>query len=220
MGNQAENVLTIENLSFAYRIQKPVLKNITFHFETGKTYSIMGRSGAGKTTLLSLIAGLETAQDGRILYKGQDLKEMDKERYRSQKIGVVFQHFNLLSHLNALENVVLSMDISGNKSDRKSKTKKALELLGKVGLDEDKALRRVLKLSSGEQQRVAIARALSFDPDIIIADEPTGNLDSSTEKDIMDLLLGLAREDNKCVIIVTHAPGVSERTDVIYRISD
>lgn len=212
------SVLNIENVSFGYRKNKMILKEVNFTFEKGQTYSITGKSGSGKTTLLSLISGLETLQNGKIWYKDQDISKIDKEKYRSKDIGVVFQSFNLLPHLNALENVVLSMDISGVPLDAKAKKQKAMELLNKVGLDEDNAGQRVLKLSGGEQQRVAIARAISYDPDIIIADEPTGNLDSQTEEEIMDLLVSLAKNDDKCVIIVTHSSSVSKRTDVIYRI--
>lgn len=212
------SILKIDNISFSYKKDKPVLKNINFEFEKGTTYSITGKSGSGKTTLLSLISGLETVQEGKIFYSDIDLAKIDKEKYRSRDIGVVFQSFNLLPHLTALENVVLSLDISGNKLDSASKKKKAMMLLNKVGLDEDLANRRILKLSGGEQQRVAIARAISYDPDIIIADEPSGNLDGATETEIMDLLVSLAKNDDKCVIIVTHSPSVSERTDVTYQI--
>lgn len=213
------SILKIENVSFAYRKNKMVLKEVNFEFEKGMTYSITGKSGSGKTTLLSLISGLETVQKGKIYYMDKDISKIDKEEYRSRNIGVVFQSFNLLPHLTALENVILSLDISGVKLDSKAKIKKAMELLNKVGLDEDLANRRVLKLSGGEQQRVAIARAISYNPDIIIADEPTGNLDTATEKEIMDLLVSLAKLDEKCVIIVTHSPTVSEITDLVYKIS-
>jgi len=213
------SILKIENVSFSYRKNKMVLKEINFAFEKGTTYSITGKSGSGKTTLLSLISGLETVQTGKIYYMDKDISKIDKETYRSKNIGVVFQSFNLLPHLTALENVVLSLDISGVALNSKAKKQRALELLSKVGLDEDLANRRVLKLSGGEQQRVAIARAISYNPDIIIADEPTGNLDTATETEIMDLLISLAKKDEKCVIIVTHSPTVSERTDMVYKIS-
>lgn len=213
------SILKIENVSFAYNKKKMVLKEVSFDFDTGTTYSITGKSGSGKTTLLSLISGLETVQTGKIYYRDDDISLIDKELYRSRDIGVVFQSFNLLPHLTALENVILSLDISGVKLTSAEKKTKAIELLDKVGLDDDLANRRVLKLSGGEQQRVAIARAISYDPDIIIADEPTGNLDNATEKEIMDLLVSLAKVDGKCVIIITHSPTVSERTDVIYKIT-
>lgn len=217
--SSTQSMLSIEKVSFAYDKHKMILKEIDLSFEKGKTYSVMGRSGAGKTTLLSLISGLETVREGKILYNGQNISAIDRETYRSRNIGVVFQNFNLLFHLTALENVVLSMDISDIPLNAKQKKEKAYALLEKVGLDKEKADRRVLKLSGGEQQRVAIARAVSYDPDIVIADEPTGNLDQSTEKEIMDLLTSLAAKENKCVIIVTHSPTVADRTDIIYEIA-
>ena len=140
---------------------------------------------------------------------------MNKYDFRSKCVGVIFQNFNLLSKLTAVENVVLSMEISGMKE--KDKKQKAYELLEKVGLDRDEADRRILKLSVGQQQRVAIARALSYDPDIILADEPTGNLDGETQNEIMAIFKSLA-EAGKCVIIVTHSPEVAEMADLVYEI--
>ncbi len=211
------SVLSIQHLYYSYDSGKtPVLKDINYEFDTGKTYAIVGRSGAGKTTLLSLISGLAVAKDGKILCEGDDISQIDRDKYRSKNIGVVFQNFNLLSHLTALENVILSMDVSG--MNIKNKVRHALEVLDKVGLDEVKANRRVLKLSGGEQQRVAIARALSYDPKIILADEPTGNLDEQTEADVVNILKKLAIEENKCVIIVTHSSSVYQKADIVYRL--
>jgi putative ABC transport system ATP-binding protein len=213
------SILAIENLSYSYdKGETPVLKNINFEFEKGKIYAIVGRSGAGKTTLLSLISGLRKSTEGKILYDGKDISGLDREKYRSQNIGVIFQDFNLLPHLTALENVILSMDIAGTKiADKKEY---ALQMLKKVELNEEKANRRILKLSGGEQQRVAIARALSYDPEIIIADEPTGNLDGATEEAIMKILKGLAYEDGKCVIIVTHSPNISQSVDKVFSLQE
>lgn len=211
------SILTIEHLYYSYDNGKtPVLKDINFEFEKGKTYAIVGKSGAGKTTLLSLISGLSKSSDGKIIYNGNDISKIDREKYRSQNIGVVFQSFNLLPHLTALENVILSIDVAGMKV--KDKKKHALLMLKKVELNEEKANRRILKLSGGEQQRVAIARALSYNPEVIIADEPTGNLDSGTEEAVMKILKGLASEDGKCVIIVTHSPSVAQNVDVVYEL--
>jgi putative ABC transport system ATP-binding protein len=207
-------LIKVDKVSFSYDDIKYVLKNISMDFESSKIYSIVGRSGAGKTTLISLIAGLEVTKEGTIYYKDQDLSKIDRNKYRSREIGVVFQQFNLLYHLTALENVMLSMNISGMKAANKKK--KALQLLKKVGLDEAKANRKILNLSGGEQQRVSIARALSYDAEVILADEPTGNLDRETEDDIIELLLKLAHEDNKCVIIVSHSARVQKKADVIY----
>ena len=202
-------ILKLENLSFAYG-KKQVLNNVNYTFEKGKIYAIVGKSGAGKTTLLSVISGLAEPNSGAIYCNGEDLHKMDKYEYRSKNIGVIFQSFNLLTKLTAVENVELSMEISGGKQE--DNRTKAYALLEQVGLDRDEADRRVLKLSGGQQQRVAIARALSYDPDIILADEPTGNLDEETQSEIMDILEGLARQ-GKCVIIVTHSSYVASRAD-------
>jgi len=202
-------ILKLENLSFAYG-KKQVLSNINYTFETGKIYAIVGKSGAGKTTLLSVISGLAEPGGGTIYVNGEPLNKMDKYQYRSKNIGVIFQSFNLLTKLTAVENVELSMEISsGKQADSKAR---AYALLEQVGLDKDEADRRVLKLSGGQQQRVAIARALSYGPDIILADEPTGNLDEETQVEIMDILESLAKA-GKCVIIVTHSSYVAGRAD-------
>lgn len=204
-------VLSLRNIDFAYG-KTPVLKNVTMDFEIGKTYCIVGKSGAGKTTLLSILSGLASPTGGSILYNEEDIKEIDKYKYRSKYIGVIFQNFNLITKFTALENVVLSMDIAQVKGGTKDKKRKALELLKSVGLDEDEANRRVLKLSGGQQQRVAIARALSYDAQIILADEPTGNLDEETQTEIMDIFCELARQ-GKCVILVSHSKSVADSCD-------
>ena len=191
-----------------------VLKNIDIEFERGVLYTIIGKSGAGKSNLLSIISGLDTPTEGRIIYNGQDMKNLDRDLYRSQSIGVIFQGYNLLTNATALDNIVLAMNISGSKI--KNKKEEGLLYLDKVGIRKEQALRKVLKLSGGEQQRIGIARALSHQPDVIIADEPTGNLDPETEQNIMEILQKLAHEENKCVIIVTHSQGVSKYADEIY----
>ena len=209
------NILTMQNVSYQYEgAKKTVLKEINAEFEAGKLYVIMGKSGAGKSTILSLLSGLDTATGGSIQYEGTDLSRTDRDTYRAQDIGVVFQGYNLLLNATALENILLSMHIS--KSPEKDKKTFALKLLAEIGIDEDTAKRKVLKLSGGEQQRVGIARALAHDPKVIIADEPTGNLDGDTEKSIMDIFTKLAHEQNKCVIIVTHSRQVSKYADELY----
>ena len=208
------SILSLDSVCFAYG-KKKVLENISFDFQKGKMYAVMGQSGAGKTTLLSLLSGLAKPMSGTILYDGKDINSINKYDYRSQYVGVIFQSFNLITKFTSAENVMLSMDISGRKI--KDKKKKAYELLDKMGLDEDEANRRVLKLSGGQQQRVAIARALSYDPEIILADEPTGNLDGQTENEIMEIFRGLA-DEGKCVIIVTHSPAVAKKCDEIYEL--
>ncbi|MBR5277938.1 MAG: ABC transporter ATP-binding protein [Clostridia bacterium] len=209
------SVLSLQNISYSYG-RTPVLKDISYEFEKGKMYCIIGKSGAGKTTLLSLLSGLAKPTAGDIIYDGKNVAKIDKYTFRSRYIGVVFQSFNLITKYTALENVVLSMDVSGAKI--KNKKQKALELLESVGLDEDEANRRVLKLSGGQQQRVAIARALSYDPDIILADEPTGNLDRDTQKEIMDIFRDLT-DQGKCVILVSHSPDVASMCDERYELT-
>jgi putative ABC transport system ATP-binding protein len=210
------NILELKNLSYSYDGIHPILKDITYTFEQGKVYAIVGKSGAGKTTLLSLLSGLTEPTSGTILFQDKDITTIDRYHYRSKYVGVVFQGFNLLPQLTAVENVELSMDISGMKI--KNRCEVAMNLLDKVELDEAKANRRVLKLSGGEQQRVAIARALSYNPDILLADEPTGNLDGETQNAVMNIFLRLAREENKCVIIVTHSPEVAHQADIVYEL--
>ncbi len=213
------NILKLENVCYRYSDAPKgeyVLKNISYEFDMGYIYSIKGKSGSGKTTLLSLISGLEKCKEGKIFYDGKNLNKMNLDLYRNTSIGIVFQSFNLLPHLNAIENVILSMDIS--KVKIKSKKKKALELLESVGIDSSIASRRVLKLSGGEQQRVAIARSLSYNPNIIIADEPTGNLDTETENEIINIFKRLAHKENKCIIIVTHSPNIASQSDKVYEL--
>ncbi len=208
------SILSLRNISFSYD-KTPVLQNVSYEFEKGKMYCIVGKSGAGKTTLLSLLSGLASPSDGEIIYDSKSVAKIDKYTFRSKYIGVVFQSFNLLTKYTALENVILSMDVAGYQT--KNKKQRAIELLRSVGLDEDEANRRVLKLSGGQQQRVAIARALSYDPDIILADEPTGNLDTETQNEIMNIFRELTNQ-GKCVILVSHSPDVAALCDERYEL--
>ena len=212
------STLQLENLSYRYEKNSPdILKNVNLEFENGKIYAIVGKSGAGKTTLLSLLSGLAKPTSGKILYDGKDISQIDKYEYRSKYVGVIFQSFNLLPNMTALENVMLSMDIAGIKQKRSQKEKTARELLAKVDIAPEEFDRRVLKLSGGQQQRVAIARALSYEPQIILADEPTGNLDGETQAEIMKIFRRLA-DEGKCVIIVTHSPDVASSADVKFEL--
>ena len=211
------SLLKLENVSYRYSDALKddyVFKNINYEFNEGKVYAIKGKSGSGKTTLLSLLSGLETNYGGNITYNGKDLKKQDLDKYRSNDIGIIFQSYNLLPHLTAMENIILSMDISNVEVANKSET--AIELMKSVGLKESQKDRRVLKLSGGEQQRVAIARSLSYNPRMILADEPTGNLDKETENEILKIFKNLAKRENKCVIIVTHSENVCQNVDVIF----
>lgn len=204
--------LELNNICFSYE-KTPVLKDINYNFKSGNIYAIVGKSGAGKTTLLSILSGLANPNSGEILYNGQNINSINKYDFRSKYIGVIFQSFNLLTKMTAHENVVLSMDIAKVKSTNKKE--EAYSLLNSVGLNREEANRRVLKLSGGQQQRVAIARALSYNPDIILADEPTGNLDGETQNEIMKIFRSLA-DAGKCVILVTHSPEVAKQADFIY----
>lgn len=209
------SVLTLKDVVFKYEdAKKTVLKKVNANFEAGKVYTIIGKSGAGKSTLLSLISGLDVCTDGEILHGNQNLKDIDRDEYRAKGIGVIFQGFNLLTNVTAVENIVLSMNIS--KSPERDKNGFAYALLEKVGIDREKADRKVLKLSGGEQQRVGIARALSHNPDILIADEPTGNLDGDTEAEILKIFTALAHDEGKCVIIVTHSTKVTSIADEVW----
>lgn len=212
-------VLELKQVIYRYEgTKKDVLRGVNASFEAGKVYTIVGKSGSGKSTLLSLIAGLDVCTKGEVLHGDKDLKQIDRDEYRARGIGVVFQSYNLITNATAVENIVLSMNISRN--PEKDKKGFAYALLEKVGIDKETADRKILKLSGGEQQRVGIARAISSNPDIIIADEPTGNLDDKTEKEILQIFTTLAHEDGKCVILVTHSKEVTAIADEIIGISE
>jgi putative ABC transport system ATP-binding protein len=209
--------LELREVNYRYEgSSETVLKKVSASFESGKVYTIIGQSGAGKSTLLSLISGLDTCKDGDIYYNGTSLGSIDRDEYRSKKVGVIFQSYNLLLNSTPVYNITLSMNISESEvKDRKAKKDMAYSLLQKVGIDRETADRKILKLSGGEQQRVGIARALSHNPDVIIADEPTGNLDTETENAVLEILSRLAHEENKCVIIVTHSENVTAIADEV-----
>lgn len=214
------SILKLENVSYRYKDAPKdvyVFKDKNYEFEQGKIYAIKGKSGSGKTTLLSLITGLEKCTEGNVLYNDKNLKKFNLNSYRNTDIGIIFQSYNLLPHLTAIENIILSMDVS--KVKVKNKKQKALELMKSVGLTEQHAKRKILRLSGGEQQRIAIARSLSYDPKIIVADEPTGNLDKETENEILNIFKRLAHEENKCVIIVTHSQNICDNADVVYELT-
>lgn len=208
--------LELQNVGYSYNGKELVLRHVNYRFEGGRIYAITGRSGAGKTTLLSLLSQLTKPTEGKILYNGLDVSEVDQYLYRSQYAGVIFQSFNLLMHLTAVENVMLSMDIAGVKKENNRAY--AMKLLEKVGLSKEESQRRILKLSGGQQQRVAIARAVSYDPAILLADEPTGNLDEDTARDITEILKESAHKMNKCVVVVTHSNELAKQADVICRL--
>lgn len=196
--------LQLENICYAYADTKKVLDNVNTSFSEGYFYAINGPSGAGKTTLLSLLAGIDQPSSGTIYVTGKDMKKIGYAHYRHAYASLVFQNYNLIDYLNAIENLRLvnrNADIS---------------ILEKLGLSKEEMKRNVLQLSGGQQQRVAIARAIVSNTPILLADEPTGNLDPSSTKEIIKLLQDLAHEYNKCVIVVTHSQQVANHADIVY----
>lgn len=209
-----ENTLTIEDLSYSYSNEsgdQTVLQDINAKFEAGKMYAIVGRSGSGKTTLLSLIAALDKLQDGDIRYNKKSLRKIGATEFRLKYVNVVFQQYNLIKYMTARENVQIAIDFDG----RKANPDKFLKM---VGLSEEEGGRLIGKLSGGQQQRVAIARALASNAPIIVADEPTGNLDEDTEETIIDLFRDCAHKEDKIVIIVTHSKRVAEHADIVLKL--
>ena len=211
--------LGIKNISYTYKGgTKPVINDVSCDFEKGKLYAIIGPSGSGKSTLLSLMAGLDKPSEGTIDLNGKNIFEMDLDAYRRQSIAMIFQNFQLLPLLTVLENVCYVMEINGVKF--KDARDKAAELLSSVGIEREKHKRYPSNLSGGEQQRVAIARALASGAGIILADEPTGNLDVTNTENIMGILERLAHEKNYCVIIVTHDLEIADKVDKVYQMRD
>ena len=213
--------IKVEHVSYAYRSKYQTiqaLKDVSCEFESGKIYAVTGESGSGKSTLLSLLAGLDVPKEGSIFVDGKDLKKMDRDAYRREAASVVYQSFHLFPLLNALENVMYPMQLKGMR--RKEAREKAIEYIRSVGLS-DKIMHPFPKMmSGGEQQRVAIARALAGEGSILLADEPTGNLDTENEKNIAEILKACAHERGYTVIVVTHNPELARQADRIYRMKD
>ena len=202
-------LLQLQDLTYRYKnTAEAVLYQINYHFEPGKFYSIIGESGAGKSTLLSLLAGLDSPVEGSILFQGQDIRKKGYSYHRMHHISLVFQNYNLIDYLSPLENIRLV-----NKKASK-------ETLLELGLDESQIKRNVLQLSGGQQQRVAIARSLVSEAPVILADEPTGNLDPKTAGDIIELLKSLTQKTGKCVIVVTHSKEVAQASDITLELKD
>ena len=215
------NILETKDLYFTYPDgdeRKVILNDVNVSFEKGKFYTILGASGSGKTTFLSLIAALDKAERGEILYEGKSLSEIGYEKYRRNNVGIVFQSYNLIPYMNAVENVMVAMSITDNEMEKDMKSQ-ALRILESVGIDGSKATRRINRLSGGEQQRVAIARAISTNVEVVLADEPTGNLDAKTSETIIEIFKELAHKQNKCVIMVTHSEKIANQSDVILKLN-
>ncbi|WP_270233229.1 ABC transporter ATP-binding protein [Lactococcus garvieae] len=212
-------VLNIENLTYYYNHPEDYLfQDVTEIFEAGIMYSILGQSGSGKTTLLSLLAGLDMPKSGQIKLNGEEIKSSQLTHYRKNIVSTIFQSYNLLTYMSAFENVKTALRISKVSFDDEKQA--IIDSLEKVGLTEDLIYKPVSKLSGGQQQRVAIARALVLNHDIIIADEPTGNLDENTTRQIVELFKKIAHEDHKLVIIVTHETEVAQNSDVVYQLKN
>lgn len=208
-------ILKLENINYSYidgGYERVILNDLSASFEEGKFYTILGPSGSGKTTLLSIIAGLDSAKSGNIYFNGKKIEKNDLHKYRRNDISIVFQQYNLIPYLTAVENVLVAMTETDNEIP-KDKKNVAYNLLARFGIVNTKADRLVGQLSGGEQQRVAIARSLASNVNLIFADEPTGNLDTATEKEIISIFKELAHDFGKTIIVVTHSDAVSEMSD-------
>ena len=211
--------LTLEHVSYHYKNgERLALNDVSCTFESGKLYAVVGPSGSGKTTLLSIMAGLDQPSSGKVIVDGEDLKVLDQDRYRRERASMIFQAFQLFPLLTVLENVCYPMEMN-NVPVAQAKMR-AKELLGSVEIAEEKQKRFPSNLSGGEQQRVAIARALASGAQILLADEPTGNLDVENGKRVMAILRRLSHENGYCVIVVTHDLSIAEASDQVWRMSD
>lgn len=208
--------LEVKDVCFSYQdgeSKKEIFNGASCDFLDKKFYCITGPSGCGKSTLLSLLGTIDKCEDGLILLDGNDIFD-DESTYRKKKVGFVFQDYNLINYLDGFENIALAMEIAGNKKDEN----RIYGALSVVGIDKETAKRKANRLSGGEKQRIAIARALINNPEIILADEPTGNLDIDNSNMIVDIFLKLAHEYDKCVIMVTHNPDIAKLCDHEYTI--
>ena len=200
------SILEVKGLQYSYENKKRVLRGISAQMEQGKMYAILGPSGCGKTTLLSLLGGLDSPSSGQILYQGEDIAKTGIADHRRSHVAFIFQSYNLIDYLTPMENVALTSKLP------------PLPILEQLGLTAEEAKRNVLKLSGGQQQRVAIARALASDAQVILADEPTGNLDEDTAAEITAILKDSAHKSGKCVVIVTHSNELAKEADVVFRL--
>lgn len=200
------SIMEIKGVRYSYDNKRNVLKGVSAELDAGKMYAILGPSGCGKTTLLSLLGGLDSPLEGRILFEGKNIETVGLAMHRKNNVAFIFQSYNLIDYLTPKENVALTSKLPPQ------------PILERVGLTEEESKRNVLKLSGGQQQRVAIARALASDAKVILADEPTGNLDEDTAAEITAILKECAHRMNKCVVIVTHSNELAKQADVTFRL--
>ncbi len=200
------NIMELKNIEYAYDNKRIILKSVSLSVEEGKMYAILGPSGCGKTTLLSLMGGLDSPSGGQVFYNGHDIEKTGLSAHRKNNVAFIFQSYNLIDYLTPKENVALISKLP------------PMPILKRVGLTEEESKRNVLKLSGGQQQRVAIARALASDAKVILADEPTGNLDEETAAEITAILKECAHQMNKCVVIVTHSNELAKQADIVFRL--
>ena len=211
--------LRLENVSYRYKnADRAAVDEVSCSFRSGEVCAVVGPSGSGKTTLLSIMAGLDRPSAGRVLIDGEDLASMDLDRYRRERVAMIFQAFHLFPLLTVLENVCFPMELNGvQEEDAKVR---ASELLAAVGIEEEMRGRFPANLSGGEQQRVAIARALGSGARVLLADEPTGNLDVANGQRVMDILRRLAHDEDYCVVVVTHNLAIADAADKVWRMTD
>ena len=201
-------VLEMKEICYAYEEGRPILSNVHIEFETGKMYAILGPSGSGKTTLLSLIGGLDIPQKGEILFEGENISQCGLACHRRNHVSLIFQSYNLIDYMTPIENVALTA------------RQDPLALLLRLGLTAEEAKRNVMKLSGGQQQRVAIGRALFTRPALILADEPTGNLDSQNTSEVIALLKEASKKYEQTIIMITHSRSIAQTADRILQVSD
>lgn len=215
------SLLQLNNVSYTYKNRYQsvdAVKSVSAEFERGNFYVIIGRSGSGKTTLLSLMAGLDLPTSGEVVFDNRTTYRMNRDKYRREDVTVIYQHFNLFPLLTVLENVMYPMELRGMKTSEAKK--RAAQMIAEVGLPETTHKRYPSMLSGGEQQRVAIARALASGSRVILADEPTGNLDTENGNNIIEILQRLAHEQGYCVIVVTHDMEIAKRADHLITMHD
>ena len=214
-----ETILEFEDVSYHYldgSSNVTILDKANYSFQKGKIYAIVGASGSGKTTTIILAGGLDKPKSGKVFFKGTDTAKIGLNKYRRNNISIVFQSYNLLTYMSPLNNLMTAMAITN--SEHRGDKDYAMKMLRRLGITDDQMKKNVQRLSGGQQQRVAIARTMVCDAKLVVADEPTGNLDEENTKYVIDQFQKIAHEQKKCVIIVTHEPDVADVCDHSYRL--